>query len=276
VISEDPKNGESAEQHPSPTLPEVGTQAAIDYFVAAKKALSMFHFIIDTAMRVDHVGHIAKVALDGPVSPGNPDLDITPEQLMKTDPSPKIKLLRRMRQELLELFLASAVDNFETYIVSIVREILRKKPEILRTREQNLTIEYVLQFTSIQELTNEIIEGKINSLSYEGFSALQAWCRKKQIPLAVRENIRENVVELIATRNTIIHNRGRIDDKYLRTVKNSKTRKGEKREIAVGEYFEAEEMLGSIVIATDHAAAAKYGLEAFPVPHGQPFVDPLK
>jgi hypothetical protein len=208
-MSEDPKNGESAEQHPSPTLPEVGTQAAIDYFVAAKKALSMFHFIIDTAMLVDHVGHIAKVALDGPVSPGNPDLDITPEQLMKTDPSPKIKLLRRMRQELLELFLASAVDNFETYIVSIVREILRKKPEILRTREQNLTLEYVLQFTSIQELTNEIIEGKINSLSYEGFSAQQAWCRKKQIPLAVRENIRENVVELIATRNTIIHNRGR-------------------------------------------------------------------
>ena len=84
-------------------------------------------------------------------------------------------------------------------------------------------------------------------------------------------------MELIATRNTIVHNRGRIDDKYLRTVKNSKIRKGEKREIAVDEYLEAEPMLGSIVIATDHAAVTKYGLETFPVPHyGQAFVDPLK
>ena len=170
-----------------------------------------------------------------------------------------------MRQELLQLFFATAIDNFETYIVSIIREILKKKPQILRTREQNLTVEYVLQFESIQELTNEIIEGKVNSLSYEGFSALQEWCTKKQLPLAVPTDIRETIEELIATRNTIVHNRGRIDDKYLRTVRNSKFRKGDKRKIETDDYFGAEQMLHSIVRTTDEAAVAKYTLETFPL-----------
>jgi hypothetical protein len=88
---------------------------------------------------------------------------------MKTDPGTNINALREMRQELLELFFENAVNNFETYIVPILREVLRKRPEILRTREQQVNVEYVLKFHSIQELTNDLIEGKVNSLSYEGF-----------------------------------------------------------------------------------------------------------
>lgn len=266
-------------QQPSVALPELGTRSAIDFFVAAHKGLSMFHFIIDMAMRGDHVQRIAEAVLDRSANPGNPDFDKSPEELLKTDPGPRIKQLRRMRQELLELFLANAIDNFETYVVSIVREILKKKPQILRTREQTLTIEYVMQFPSIPELMNELIEGKVNSLSYEGFIALQKWCMKKQIPLAVPEGAQEIVVELIATRNAIVHNRGRVDDKYLRAIKNSNFKKDEKRTITVDNYLEAEPMLGSIVIATDDAAVAKYGLETLPVPrHQRAFqsTDPLK
>jgi hypothetical protein len=105
----------------------------------------------------------------------------------------------------------------------------------------------------------------VNSLSYEGFKALQQWCKKKGIPLAVPETATTTIEELIATRNAIVHNRGCIDDKYLRTVRDSKFKKGEKRKILVDDFFHAMSFLSQIVVDTDRAAVSKYGLETSPV-----------
>jgi hypothetical protein len=266
----DDKVSEDRNHHPSVKIPEAATQSASDYFATAEKGRFLFHFIIDQAMYGDFVQHTAKAALapleldiNDPRLNDNSDLHITPAKLLETNPGPRIKALRRVRQELLELFLASATNNFQTYVVSILREVLRKQPKILRERKQTVTIEYVLQFESIGGLTNDLIEGKVNSLSFEGFNALQEWCSEKVIPLAVPKDISETVVELIATRNTIVHNRGH--EKYLRTVKNSKFRRGEKRKITVDDYLEAEQIFERIVIATDQEAVVKYGLESSPL-----------
>jgi hypothetical protein len=242
----------------SEVRPAKCTRSAGDYFSAGEKALNLFNFLVTRVVHADHVAHIAERALASEKWSANP------EELLKADPGPNVTALREMRQEFLEFCFENAVNNFETYIVSILREVLRKRPEILRTREQNVTVEYVLQFQSIQELTNDLIEGKVNSLSYEGFKALQAWCTKRDIPLAVPEGMSDTIVELIATRNSIVHNRGLIDDKYLRTVKNSKCTNGAKREIEVKEFDRAVQILSRVVLATDQGVASKYGLECFP------------
>jgi hypothetical protein len=141
---------------PRPSLPELATISACDYFTAATKSTVLLHFIIDQAVYGDFVQHTARVALDESLELSK----ITPEELLNTNPGPRIKALRKMRQELLERFLASAVDNFETYVVSILREILQKEPRPLANREQNVAVEYVLKFKSIQELTNELSKAK--------------------------------------------------------------------------------------------------------------------
>lgn len=46
----------------------------------------------------------------------------------------------------------------------------------------------------------------------------------------------DTLIEIIATRNIITHNRGLIDEKYLRTVNCSDYKFGERRELEV-EYF---------------------------------------
>ena len=147
--------------------PATWTRSAGDYFSAGERVLDLFHFLVARVVQSDHVAHIAERALAGE------EWSADPTEVMKTDPGTNVNALREMRQELLELFFENAVNNFETYIVSILREVLRKRPEILRTREQQVNVEYVLRFHSIQELTNDLIEGKVNSLSYEGFKALQ-------------------------------------------------------------------------------------------------------
>ncbi len=236
-------------------VPATCTRSARDYFSAGEKGLALFHFLVTRVVHADHVAYIAKRALAGE------EWSVNEAELLKNDPGKNVGALRQMRQEFLELFFENAVNNFDTYIVSILREVLRKRPEILRTREQNVSVEYVLQFHSIQELTNDLVEGKVNSLSFEGFKALQAWCSKRDIPLAVPEDMSDTIVELIATRNCIVHNRGLIDDKYLRTVRNPKFRKDQKRNIEISDFEEAVQMLNRVVLATDKGVASKFGLE---------------
>jgi hypothetical protein len=242
----------------SEVWPATCTRSAGEYFSAGKKGLDLFYFLVTRVVHADHVAYIAKQALAGEKWSANL------VEVMKTDPGTNVTALRQMRQEFLELFFENAVNNFDTYVVSILREVLRTRPAILRTREQNVTVEYVLQFQSIQELTNDLVEGKVNSLSYEGFKALQAWCNKRDIPLAVPEGMSDTIVELIATRNCIVHNRGLIDDKYLRTVETPKFRKYEKREIEVSDFEETVQILNRVVLATDQGVVSKYGLECFP------------
>lgn len=171
---------------------------------------------------------------------------------------------------MLQAFFARSVDNFEVYLVDIVREVLRQKPEILRSRQQSITLEYALAFSSIDELIQDVIEGKVNSLSYKGYSELEQWCAEKGIPLVVRPENRPAIIELIATRNIIVHNRGRVDEKYLRTAPTSAYRLGDLRRLEVDDLFNAIAILNMAVSATDQAIAQKFNLERHAIKENHP------
>ena len=136
----------SAKVPPGP--PERVTGPASDYFKTSYRNLGLFSFVIDTVLTGDYVVHIASRALDGKEL----DKQIDPADLAKKEPGPRTKQLRKFAQELLEAFFVRFVDNFEVYLSDILREVLRKKPDILRSRQQTVTLEHVLQFPTIDDL----------------------------------------------------------------------------------------------------------------------------
>jgi len=239
------------------TTPSSGTLAVLEYLWGSTCDARLLHFTIDVVLRGDYFGFIAKQALAG-----EDDYKIlTPEELAKTKPGPLITELRKSRQQLLEMFLSRAVDNFQHYLVDVIRVALQKEPRILSERKQELTLGKILQFESIEALTRNIIETKLSSLAYEGFGALEKWCGEKTIPLVVPDGSRPKVIELIALRNIIVHARGRVDDRYKAAVPSSVLELGQKREIEVDDLFDAIGLLNSIVIATDGAITQKFGLQ---------------
>ena len=133
--------------------PERVTRPALAYFKASSRNLGLFHFVIDTVLTGDYVVHIAKRALDGKEL----DKDTDAATLARQEPGPRTKQLRKYSQELLEAFFVRFVDNFEVYLADILRGVLRQRPEILRSRQQTVTLEYVLQFPSIDDLIQDII-----------------------------------------------------------------------------------------------------------------------
>jgi hypothetical protein len=68
------------------------------------------------------------------------------------------------------------------------------------------------------------------------------------------------MIDFIATRNIITHNRGHTDERYLRVVP-SRFVLGAVRQIDTNEFLRSLQVLTDCVIATDAAAAAKFRLE---------------
>ncbi len=95
------------------------------------------------------------------------------------------------------MFVARLVDNFQKYLVDLIREILRSKPAMLSTKQQAISLEDVLKHGSIEGLVHDVIERRVNTLSYDGFADLQKWCAERGIQIKVAPSKRDAVVELI-------------------------------------------------------------------------------
>jgi hypothetical protein len=237
--------------------PEKGSRALLEYWWASDCDFRLHHLLIDTVLRGDLVAHIVKTALENQEKPNK---KVTPVELALTNPGQGTIALRRSRQELLEMLLSRAVDNFQVYLVQVIRDVLQKKPEILSARKQELTLGYILQFDSIQSLTLDIIEAKVTSLSYEGFGDLEEWCQGRGIPLVIPYQARNEIVELIATRNLIVHNRGIVDSRYVSAVSKPLFTLGQRRAIEIDDLLRAQELLNEVVKLSDTAIAGKFGL----------------
>lgn len=234
--------------------PQIGTISYKQYYAESKSSIKLLAFILDSVMTSDFVSAVAKQALQGPEN-----LQIeSPGELAKTSPGPRTLHIRKNRQLYLELFISRLVDNFQCYVVSIIREVLNVQPRILVSSQPTLSLEYVFQFQSVEELQSDIVEAKINDLSYQGFQKLKQWCAERNIPILVNNELEAKLIELISVRNIIVHNRGIIDKKYLRSHPDSKFELGSVRKIDVDELFEAEKILLRVVTDTDVAIQGKF------------------
>ena len=236
--------------------PKLGTESYRQYCIESQSSLGLFTFILDSVMSSDYVSAVAKQALEGPEN-----LKIeSPGELASISPGPRTKHIRKNKQLFLELFLSRLVDNFQCYIVSVIREVLNVQPRVLVSSQPTLSLEYVFQFQNIEDLQADVVEAKVNDLSYQGFQKLKQWCLERSIPIIVDSVFEAKLVELISIRNIIVHNRGIIDKKYLRTHRDSKFEFGKLREIDVDELFESDNILHKVVSDTDIAIQGKFNL----------------
>jgi len=230
---------------------ERATKQAAEYFERTKRVLE----------RDDLAAKTGEMPEDEPPD----EKEMTPHKLAEFEPGPHTMALRRATQPLLELFLGRVVDNFQTYVVSIIREVLLRKPEILSSSSYELDVKSILQHPTIDSLVQELVERKVEGLSYRGFKDLADWCQKQGIPLVVSPRNLDQVIELIATRNTIAHNGGIVDQKYLAIIKGSRFKVGEVRKLSATELFAAISSFNGMVDATDRLAVSAFRLEAVDV-----------
>lgn len=246
--------------------PEECTSAGLRFFEAADSTMRLLNFFINLTLQGDFVGHVLKQALGKAEESesANDYKDLTPIKMAQRLPGPRIKFLRKHTQELLQTILCRLVDNFTTYLSEIVRESLASKPEMLKSKEK-LEVEYVLKFESKEDLIQDLVDQKVASLSYRGFSDLYKWMTDR---LGIEPNldreIQSDIIELLETRNAIVHNRGCVGAKYLRQVENSRFELGKLRKLEANDVLNAWGVLHKFVGVVDTMIAEKLGLQRQP------------
>lgn len=71
------------------------------------------------------------------------------------------------------MILSRQIDNFQTYIVNLVKKILEVKPNILHNNQPSISIAQLLEVESKEALLKDVIESKVPSLSNKGFRNIE-------------------------------------------------------------------------------------------------------
>lgn len=164
--------------------------------------------------------------------------------------------------------LYEAVALTENYLQSLTFRIYRDNPHKLSTSEETQEqkeklLKVIIESTDRAEIITKIAEEKIRGIFYGKPSD---YFTKDKARIGVDKNIEsyfrlaiEKYQEIIARRNIITHNNGKIDRKYLREVKNSTYSLGEKPKIDKVYLRESIQILiGLASIATKQAITTNY------------------
>lgn len=123
---------------------------------------------------------------------------------------------------------------FEYYISDLVKIVYSLHPEILMRGgfENEKILELIIKFDTREKVIDYLIEEKVRSIFYKNPADIlfKDKCHlnlKKTFEDSKYKEIEELFSELIALRNIIIHNQGRVDKKYIKetTQQNMKINK---------------------------------------------------
>jgi hypothetical protein len=156
--------------------------------------------------------------------------------------------------------LISMVASYDSFLGKLVRSLYESKPEILNGGERQITYSQLIEFDSIKDAENYILEKEIETLLRKSHSDQFKQLEKDfKIRLQPREAIWKRFIEITERRNLLVHCDGVISSQYLKVCKEhsvnigSKSTLGSKLHIDPKYFFIAHRVFYEIGLALTHA-----------------------
>lgn len=119
-------------------------------------------------------------------------------------------------------FLVTLVSKFDAYLGILLRVIFNKRPEILSSSERQMTFAQLVDFDSIEEASEFIIEKEIESFLRSSHPEQIIWLEKTlKMPLRKDLEVWPTYVELTERRNLFVHSDGVISNQYCKICKDN-------------------------------------------------------
>lgn len=166
--------------------------------------------------------------------------------------------LRQNEVLICEMAVCRVVDNYVTYVSELLGLIFSTRPETLKSSEE-VTLEFVLTHRTTPQLINAIVRRKVDQLSYQGMKELLDFCSKRlKFPLFREQDDLIKAILLVEIRNIIAHNRGLVNDTFLRRVRDSGLTKGHQIKLQWQEVLNYANFLSNSVATLEHEARKKF------------------
>lgn len=174
-----------------------------------------------------------------------------------------VSWLEKNKKIVTEMVLVRIADNFLAYLTDLLRLVMTVRPETILAEKGKLDIRQVLEATSLDELKKAIIEDRILSLSYKSVSDLADYlnCQLGFKVFSSPES-RGIVVKTVETRNIIVHNRCKINQRFIDRAGGEKEEVGHPLTINPSDRLRMNSYFDALAMEIDKAATAKFGIPA--------------
>lgn len=218
--------------------------------------MTFIYYIADLATSTDEKARIAAKALYEDEEP-----EKYKEALDRVESKGATAALRNShRSMVLEMMICRGADNFLTYLSDLLALIFGSRPETLMSSE-TVRLDEVLKHNSMDELIQELVDRKVNQLSYQGMKDLHRYVADKMgLDLYPDDQDLNRAIRLIESRNLIVHNRGLVNEHFLSRVPDSSAKLDGPLPLSTDEIFEDLEFLLSSVQSIDARAIQKFNL----------------
>lgn len=117
----------------------------------------------------------------------------------------------------------SLISQFDAYLGNLIKKIYELFPEKLNECEKNLTYSQLIEFRSIDEAKDYIVEREVESVLRESHTYHFEWLEKK-LSTTLRKDlpIWSTFIEVTERRNLFVHNDGHVSNQYLTVCKKNK------------------------------------------------------
>ncbi len=148
------------------------------------------------------------------------------------------------------------VAVFDAYITDILSVVLKQKPEMLKNGEKKLSYDKLIELHLSGDLISNLVEMEMNELGYKSIEDQAKYIKSRfGIDLAESGVSIDDLVEIRAKRNLLVHNNGVVNSIFLQTIKNSPYKQGDKIEIKSKDWrlsneklFNVQEFLSSRIL----------------------------
>jgi len=237
-------------KYPKVITPGTGTKAAKEFYREWNDINAFLDWVVLMATRIDYTANVARETLK--------KIGVENEGEKQNSESDKvhISMVERLsdnRQILLEMVLIKHVDSYLNYLASLLYEIFILRPETLKSSEQ-VRLEHVLEYDSIDGLIMGLAERKVESLSYQSLGDLTDYFKNKFGLNVVDEVNRSSLLEFIETRNIAVHNRCVKNKRYVMRTGANQNEIGEKKKIGISYVEDMALLLFNLVTDLDKSA----------------------
>ena len=164
---------------------------------------------------------------------------------------------------ILKMGLVYFFSLFEAFNKDYFQEIYIFKPELMKSKESKVDLDYLLQFKNIEELHKSLSQRQIERFGYLDIDKLAGLFLKK-FSVDLKSNLEcwSNLRESHYRRNIIVHNDGKISDLYLKKLSLESDRLNEELKCDIEYLWECHSNIESYMDFIDDSMRKKFNLKS--------------
>jgi len=158
------------------------------------------------------------------------------------------------------------VDNALCYLKDILSEVVKREPKTLKSLKEQKTHDFILSFSTIEELIKAISDKKIKELFYKGVDDIKKFFKSHlNVDIFENEQDEKDFSMIVKQRNIIVHNRGIISQELTDEFPFYKEKVGNKMIFGYRDISVANKIINNLIVDLDIKLREKYALPIYDV-----------